>query len=64
SGSVTLPLAVDTTMIDGAVWVPWSGPVGPRSGEPPIHEALGVLPGSPVELSVASSSITTQGGAE
>ncbi|AZZ42789.1 NADH-quinone oxidoreductase subunit G [Acidipropionibacterium jensenii] len=64
SGSVTLPLAVDTTMIDGAVWVPWSGPVGPRSGEPPIHETLGVLPGSPVELSVASSSITTQGGAE
>ncbi len=72
AGSVELPVRVDPTMIDGAVWMPLHGPdqgtgTGSRQS-PPLRQRLGVLPGSSVHLAAVdgtdqANSGTSQGGA-
>jgi NADH-quinone oxidoreductase subunit G len=65
-GAAELPLEIEPTMIDGAAWIPFNGPArrpddpALRRGDPPLRERLGVLAGSPVQLSVSPESGSTE----
>ncbi len=53
-GSVSLPLVVEPTMVDGAAWLPSGGPVGLAGTRSSLREVLGVAPGDPVDVEIES----------
>lgn len=53
-GSVSLPLVVEPTMVDGVAWLPSGGPVGLAGTRSSLREVLGVAPGDPVDVEIES----------